>query len=98
MSTQYEPLEKYYPGDDKWRVFVSCFENEWKKCTFQQKLTTQLSMNSDIAKVVYATVGDIALDWIKTAIPALENLSPQKCLETRSGTLRLKVMLMRMPR
>ncbi|VAW87483.1 Signal transduction histidine kinase CheA [hydrothermal vent metagenome] len=98
MSPSNDSLENYFPGNKRWNDFVSCFENEWVECDFQNELIEQLSNNVDIAKVIYASVGTIALDWIKETVPALENLSPSECLKSFNGTRRLKTMLMRMPR
>jgi len=98
MSPSNDSLENYFPGNEKWNTFVLYCEDEWTECDFQDELIGQLSNNVDIAKVIYASVGAIALDWIKEPVSALEDLSPLECLKSSSKTVRLKTMLMRMPR
>lgn len=90
-------LEDYYRGEHAWRLFADSFAADWKLCGFKSELIVALGGREDLAKVVFAAVGDAALSWIASPIPALTNLTPLECLQSESLLRRLKVMLMRMP-
>jgi hypothetical protein len=90
-------LEKYYQGDDYWRRFAETFSANWERCNFKNELLVALRGHEDLAKVVFAAVGDSALTWINNPIPALDGLSPQECLRSEVLLKRLQVMLTRFP-
>ena len=93
MST----LEKYYQGDDLWRTFAETFSANWEQCNIKNELLVALGGHEDLAKVIFAAVGDSALTWINSPIPALDGLSPQECLRSEVLRKRLRVMLTRFP-
>ena len=89
-------LEQYYPGDEAWDRFVAAaprgFEN------FGDSKTLQLALGGDteMAAVVYAIVGDDAVDWALGPKEMLDGLSPAACLSDAPFRRRLRTMLMRM--
>lgn len=52
--------------------------------------------HTDIAKVLYARLGEESLDWVYRKVPALDGLSPLAYLETPKLIKRLKEALCRM--
>lgn len=91
-------LEEFFSGENSWNKFVEVFNAEWGKCSFKKQLITALGGHEDIAKVVYSSVEEKALEWINESVPALGNISPRECLVSERTVKRLKEMLMRMPR
>lgn len=89
-------LEQYFKGEENWKVFFSCFENEWISSDFQNELLLKVGNQLDIAMVIYYHVQENSLKWICKKIPALDNLTPLECLKTEKTTKRLKECLMRM--
>ena len=91
-------LEKYYPGDEAWEQLCHCFNEFWEACQFKSELVFALSGNEDISIVVFASVKEDALTWITQPIPALDGVAPVDCFSSEDKIMRLKTMLMRMPR
>ncbi|MBK8870877.1 MAG: hypothetical protein IPN19_07450 [Elusimicrobia bacterium] len=91
-------LEDFFSGEKNWNKFVDVFNAEWEKCPFKKQLITALDGHEDIAKVVYSSIEEKALEWINESVPALGNMSPRECLVSEGTVKRLKEMLMRMPR
>jgi len=91
-------LEQYFNKNSKiaWDNIVNWAEIYWSETESQKLLLRDLDNRSDIAKVVFAKLGDESLDWIGRKIPALDNLSPKDCLNTPEGIKRLKEGLLRM--
>jgi hypothetical protein len=92
------PLEDYYSGDDWWHEFAEVFKGESKRCPFKSELIAALHGDEELADVIYASVGDRALKYMKTPIPALSGLTPEECLATPEKIRRLRECLLRMPR
>jgi hypothetical protein len=86
-------LEKYYQGDDCWRKFAETFYANWEQCSIKNELFAAMGRREDLAKVIFAAVGDSALTWIDNPIPALDGLSPRECLRAEVLQKRLLVML-----
>jgi hypothetical protein len=93
-----EGIEKHFVGEKAWTDFVRVIGSDWEKCSFKAALIGALDGREDIAKAVYSSVEDQALEWINKPVPALENVSPKDCLKSEGTVKRLKEMLMRMPR
>lgn len=91
-------LEQYFDEKSKiaWNNMVYWAESYWTETADQKLLEENLDNKSDIAKVIFAKLGDGGLDWIDRKIPALDNLSPKDCLNTSNGIKRLKEGLLRM--
>ena len=91
-------LEQYFDEKSKiaWDNMVYWVESYWTETADQKLLEENLDNKSDIAKVIFAKLGDGGLDWIDRKIPALDNLSPKDCLNTSNGIKRLKEGLLRM--
>lgn len=89
-------LESYYSGDAVWNNLLSLAATSWIDSDLQKELTASLNNHIDIAKVMYAILGDESIRWIHRKIPALDNLTPKECLENPRLLLRLKEGLMRM--
>lgn len=51
----------------------------------------------DIAMACHHHLGDRALEWLDSIVPALDGLSPRECLKTKKLRRRLKECLWRMP-
>ena len=84
------PLEDYYSGDDWWHEFARVFRGELDRCSFKSELTSMLLGDAELAEVIYASVGDRALKYMVTPIPALSGLTPQECMETPEKVRRLR--------
>lgn len=91
-------LEQYFDEKSKiaWDNIVYWAESYWAESADQKLLMENLDNKPDIAKVIFAKLGDRGLDWIDRKIPALDNLSPKECLNTSDGIKRLKEGLLRM--
>jgi hypothetical protein len=90
-------LEQYYSGDSVWKTLTRMAEEDyWVNSEYQQELVRELNGHKDIAMVVFARESMQSHLWIKKRIPALEGLTPLKCLESDSLILRLKECLIRM--
>ena len=90
-------LEKYYPGDRSWEVFVQASRSQLGGDAPPHDLVRPLGGDSSIAEVVYAMERQMAIAWIDKKIPALDGLSPRECANSETLNLRLRTMLMRMP-
>ncbi len=97
MSASHDDLAKYYPGDLAWERLVSVLEEVWPRCNFKEELIDKLDGHQDLAIAIYALVGDRAINWIDSSIPAFDGASPKECLASARGILRLKSGLIRMP-
>jgi len=77
-------LEQYFDsnGSLAWDTLVKlATETSWTNSESQKLLERSLKNHTDIAKVMYARLGEASLDWIHNKIPALDGLSPLECLE-----------------
>ena len=88
-------LEKYYPGDKKWRDFVSVFEDKWTNSKLQIELLNALNDKKDLAIVIYGIMTIHCLNYLNARIPALGQLTPLECLQNKTLIKRLRVCLMR---
>jgi Protein of unknown function (DUF2384) len=91
-------LETYYPGDEAWRKFSDCFDEEWQKCAFHDEVLLLVKGDLEIAKVVYGTFLKDYGQWLIKPIPALSGNTPVECLNSEDRKRWLKTILMRMPR
>jgi hypothetical protein len=91
------PLEDYFHGDDGFHLFAVTCEHTWRKCPNQQRLLSAVVGNLDIAMACYHHLGDGAFEWLESAVPALDGLTPNECLKTEKLRNRLKECLWRMP-
>ena len=91
-------LECYFTDEEGWQEFVKCFEELWQRCNFKDILLESVCGNLDVAKVIYGTFEQYAVDWIHEPISALDGLAPIQCMKSPNTIQRLKSMLMRMPR
>lgn len=90
------PLEEYYSGDRAWRKFVAVCDERREKSSERDRLVSVLRGHKDLAKAIECLVAE-PFSWIETPIPALDGLSPLKCLESTQGIRRLRECLMRFP-
>ena len=88
-------LEHFYKGDKEWLQFVKLFEEEWNSTDEQIKLLNLLEQRDDLAKVIYALALNNSFSYVRTPIPALNDLTPLQCLQREDLIKRLKVCLMR---
>ncbi|MFA4870746.1 MAG: hypothetical protein WC623_21295 [Pedobacter sp.] len=92
-------LEQYFDsnGSQAWDTLVNwATETYWTNSESQKLLEQTLKNHTDIAKVMYARLGEESLQWIHRKVPALDGLSPLECLETPELIKRLKEGLSRM--
>jgi len=92
-------LEQYFDsnGSLAWDTLVKlATETYWTNSESQKLLGRSLNNHTDIAKVMYARLGEASLQWIHNKVPALDGLSPLECLETLELIKRLKEGLCRM--
>lgn len=92
-------LEQYFDssGSKGWNDLVDlATETSWTNSESQKLLEQKLDNHTDIAKVLYARLGEESLDWVYQKVPALDGLSPLACLETPKLIKRLKEALCRM--
>ncbi len=92
-------LEQYFDnnGSKGWNDLVDlATETSWTNSESQKLLEQKLDNHTDIAKVLYARLGEESLDWVYRKVPALDGLSPLACLETPKLIKRLKEALCRM--
>jgi len=66
-----------------WNKYVSCFTDNFERCTFKDELIRKCGGNEDIAITIYYHSLDNALKWMDSKIPALGNKVPSK--EISSG-------------
>lgn len=93
---KYDSLEYHYSGDQAWNHLLHLAESSWINSELQKQLSISLDNHLDIAKVMYAILGDESIRWIYKKIPALDHLTPLECLESPRLIQRLKEALMRM--
>lgn len=92
-------LEQYFDsnGSQAWDTLVNlATETYWTNSESQKLLEQSLKNHTDIAKVMYARLGEASLQWIHRKVPTLDCLSPLECLETPELIKRLKEGLSRM--
>lgn len=92
-------LEQYFDsnGSLAWDTLVKlATETSWTNSESQKLLERSLKNQTDIAKVMYARLGEASLQWIHRKVPALDGLTPLECLETTELIKRLKEGLSRM--
>lgn len=92
-------LEQYFDssGSKGWEDLVDlATETSWTYSESQKLLEQTLNNHTDIAKVLYARLGEESLAWVYRKVPALDGLSPLACLETPELIKRLKEALCRM--
>ncbi|WP_024470190.1 hypothetical protein [Treponema pedis] len=96
-------LERFYSGDDVWYNFTEIAKEEVCSAGFNtdksilDKLKRKLKDNDDIAYVAYYLFYNDSLNWIERRIPALDNLMPIECLESKELIDRLREVLLRTP-
>ncbi|TJZ62948.1 hypothetical protein FAZ15_01200 [Sphingobacterium olei] len=92
-------LEQYFDsnGSKAWDTLVKlATETSWTNSESQKILEQILNNHTDIAKVLYARLGEESINWIYRKVPALDGMSPLECLETPELIKRLKEGLSRM--
>lgn len=89
-------LEKYYNKKD-WDNLVDLCRGNWTNSSLQVELLKTLNGMLDIAIVLWMTHKSASSNWIKSGIPALDNLRPIDCLKNEKLIKRLKVCLLRIP-
>ncbi|QIH33856.1 DUF2384 domain-containing protein [Sphingobacterium sp. DR205] len=99
MNKKMNRLEQYFDSSASrgWDTLVKlATETSWTYSESQKLLEQKLNNHTDIAKVLYALLGEESLDWVYRRVPALDGLSPIECLETPETIKRLKEALCRM--
>src|SRR5476651_1231103 len=90
-------LEKDYPGDVDWQQYVALYEEDYLDENAQE-LATLLNDHLDMAVIIYGKRGLVeGRCWITRQVPALDQLRPIDCLQSRRLIKRLRSALMRMP-
>jgi hypothetical protein len=89
-------LERDYPGDDKWARFVASAPAGFETFAGSEALENALSGDKELAAVIFALLGDEALDWVRAPKEMLDGLSPSSCASDTNLRRRLRTMLMRM--
>jgi len=84
--------------DDSFKNLARTYDSEWETCTFKQDLLEAVNNNLDIAIVIYGTLLDASMSWVSSSVPALDDLSPIQCMNSSSGTQKLKQILLSFPR
>jgi hypothetical protein len=68
-------------NDSSWQKFVRLCDKSFEECEFQEELISACLGHDDIAKVVYYHNRTSSLKWLKSKIPAMNNLVPGKEIE-----------------
>lgn len=89
-------LEDYYLGDRAFADFSAAFCTEWDAFPHKDDLLLLVSGDVQIARPIAFHCGSLYSDWLRSKIPALDDITPLECLSTPSGIRRLKSCLMRM--
>jgi hypothetical protein len=90
-------LEDFYTGDNEFHQFAVTCESEWAKCTDQDRLLSAVDGDLDLAITCHYHLGEGALEWLDSVVPALEGFTPRQCLKSEKLRRRLKECLWRMP-
>ncbi len=90
-------LEQYYAGDAEWNSFSDLFMDELSDSAHDVALLAAVG-DERIAAVIAGSLRDSSMKWLDESVPALGDETPKACLRTPKGRMRLKEMLMRMPR
>jgi len=90
-------LEQYYPGDELWAAFVAATPRAIDDFAGAHDLVSALGGSQDLARVLYAIIGDTVPTWVTTRKDMLDAKSPMECAAGDDALLRrLRTMLMRM--
>jgi hypothetical protein len=92
-----EGLERYYLGDAAWDSFAALFAGELQASPIRDDVLAAVR-DGRIAAVIVGSFGSGAVEWLGKPVPALQGETPARCLESPAGPMRLKELLMRMPR
>lgn len=92
-----EDLVDNYPGDDAWKRLVDCYAEGDRWFNNKDGLVAALG-DMECAIVIVGLLGDGALSWIETDIPALAGRKPRDILKLHpDGKIMLRSLLMQMP-
>ena len=89
------PLEDFYTDDQSFTEYSMCFQDEWAAFGNQVELLEMLGGNEELARPIAFHIGSSFRGWFTSSVPALDDLTPQQCLQTQEGIKRLKVCLQR---
>lgn len=90
-------LENYYSGDENWDELEELALKEHRGVPEIAEISKRLGGNLGLACVIYATVGNGAIEWLERKIPALDNIRPLDCINDPLLIKRLREALMRFP-
>lgn len=92
-----EHLIAEYPGDERWNAFVESCGVGWDQYDGKTALMSKLQ-DEDIAVVLNHILGNNALDWLQSQVPALNGMTPLDVLANgHKGKIVIRSLLMRMP-
>lgn len=98
MTSKLSIMRDEYPGDEAWERFVEFFRKGWLTCSDRDSLSSAIG-DEEFAIVLYASMGERALAWFNTPIPALDGRSASDIMNRKlSGQKIIRTVLMRMPR
>ncbi len=93
------PLEDYYVGDRVFYTFAKTADSELdKELSLWSESETLLELCKGdrlLARAIFYLHRTLALHFMNSKIPALEDSTPLECLESWNGTDRLKECLLR---
>lgn len=91
-----EKIEEYYK-EKRWTDYIKIFGDNWTNSQSQIQLLDLCKNKIDLAMIIDYHLDKQSLNWMKSNIPVLDNLTPLECLEDENLIKRLKVCLMRFP-
>lgn len=93
------PLEDYYSGDDSFYTFArtpdSKLDDEFQRWKRREELITLCKNDILLSRAIFYFHRSKSITFMNSKIAALEGLTPIECLESWSGTDRLKECILR---
>ena len=80
MKNLSERLDEFYPGDGVWKGFARVFRGELDKDSLVgAELVRLVGGDEELAAVIYGSVFEKALEWVREKIPALNDRTMLEC-------------------
>lgn len=81
-------------NNDHWESYASLFLEEFDD-TEENRALVSIVGDDKLAAVIKFHLGGDCINWLDRKVDALGGLTPRQCLNTESGKMQLKEVLMR---
>lgn len=80
-------------ANSDFETFANKFNQHWQNCSRKEDLLA-VTQDEGIAKVLWAALGSMALNWVTDSIPALDSKTVKQVSKTPTGRHQLKSFLL----